>query len=163
MTRLFVVYLKTLSVAKVIWCRIKGGKWIFNWKGCERKWFWPNLRYYPVIWVKRLRKTRINLARIACPGLRFESGIFRMRSRCANHSATTFGALWPAPIRNYSWNDETIYFLGVRRRGMQGVYLHWTAQHRKTKVNKHAFSGIRPHDFLIEAAKCHVLGHVHTS
>jgi hypothetical protein len=26
-------------------------------EGCERKWLWPNLRYYPGICLKGLRKT----------------------------------------------------------------------------------------------------------
>jgi hypothetical protein len=28
-----------------------------NWKECRRKWFWPNLRYYPGICLEWLRKT----------------------------------------------------------------------------------------------------------
>jgi hypothetical protein len=33
-----------------------------NWKGCGRKWLWPNLRYYPGICLEELRKTTKNLS-----------------------------------------------------------------------------------------------------
>jgi hypothetical protein len=36
--------------------------------------------------------------------------------------------------------------LGRVMNPSQGLYLHRTAQHRKTRVNKHALSGIRTHD-----------------
>jgi hypothetical protein len=29
---------------------------IMSWKGCGKKWSWPNLRYYPRIFMKELRK-----------------------------------------------------------------------------------------------------------
>jgi len=38
---------------------------MMNWKGCERKWSWPNLRYYPGICLEGLRKTTKNSVRIA--------------------------------------------------------------------------------------------------
>jgi hypothetical protein len=28
------------------------GRWIRDWKGCGRKWLWPNMRYYPNIWLE---------------------------------------------------------------------------------------------------------------
>jgi hypothetical protein len=40
---------------------------------------------------------------------------------------------------------------------MQGLYLHRTAQHRKTRKNIHALNGIRTHDPSIQAAKTHSL------
>jgi hypothetical protein len=30
---------------------------VTNWKGCGRKWPWPNLRYYPEICLEGLRRT----------------------------------------------------------------------------------------------------------
>jgi hypothetical protein len=30
---------------------------MMNWKGCGRKWLWPNLRYYPSVCLEELRKT----------------------------------------------------------------------------------------------------------
>jgi hypothetical protein len=35
-----------------------------NWKGYGRKCLWPNLRYYPSIYVKGLRKTTKTSSRI---------------------------------------------------------------------------------------------------
>jgi hypothetical protein len=32
-----------------------------NWKGYGREWSWPNLRYYPGIFLEGLRKTTRNL------------------------------------------------------------------------------------------------------
>jgi hypothetical protein len=32
-----------------------------NWKGCGRKWSWPNLMFYPSIFVEGLRKNTENL------------------------------------------------------------------------------------------------------
>jgi hypothetical protein len=46
-----------------------------NWKGCGRKWLWPNLRYYPGIFLEALRKTIKSPVRIASFWLRFEAGI----------------------------------------------------------------------------------------
>jgi hypothetical protein len=45
--------------------------------------------------------------------------------------------------------------LGLLGRGVspsQGLYLHRTTQHRKTRTNIHALSGIRTHDSSIQAA-----------
>jgi hypothetical protein len=39
----------------------------------------------------------------------------------------------------------------------QGLYLHRTTQHRKTRKNIHALSGIRTHDPSIQEAKTHAL------
>jgi hypothetical protein len=38
-----------------------------NNKGCGRKRSWPNLRYYPEIFLKGLRKTTINIRRVGVP------------------------------------------------------------------------------------------------
>jgi hypothetical protein len=35
---------------------IMGWIWKMNWKGCGRKWLWPNLWYHPGIWQQVLRK-----------------------------------------------------------------------------------------------------------
>jgi hypothetical protein len=37
----------------------------------------------------------------------------------------------------------------------QGLYLHRTTQHRKTRTNIHALSGIRTHDPSNQPAKTH--------
>jgi hypothetical protein len=39
----------------------------------------------------------------------------------------------------------------------KGLYLHTTTQHRNTKTNIHASSGIRPHDPSFQAAKTYAL------
>jgi hypothetical protein len=31
---------------------------MMNWKGLEKKRSWPNLRYYPGIFLERMRKTK---------------------------------------------------------------------------------------------------------
>jgi hypothetical protein len=33
-----------------------------NWKGFGKKWLWPNLRYYPCMYLGRLRRTTRNLS-----------------------------------------------------------------------------------------------------
>jgi hypothetical protein len=33
-----------------------------NWKGCGRKWSWPNLKYYPGICLEGLRKATKTLS-----------------------------------------------------------------------------------------------------
>jgi hypothetical protein len=38
-----------------------------NWKGCERKWSWPNLRHYTGIYLEGLRKTIKNCQVNWCP------------------------------------------------------------------------------------------------
>jgi hypothetical protein len=35
-----------------------------NWKGCAKKWVWPNLTHYPKIGLDGLRRTMTNLVRI---------------------------------------------------------------------------------------------------
>jgi hypothetical protein len=47
-----------LSVTKTMQSRMKGDKWIMNWKGFRRKRSWPNLKYYPEIRLERLEKPR---------------------------------------------------------------------------------------------------------
>jgi hypothetical protein len=44
---------------------------MMNWKGCGKKWSWPNLRHYPAICLEGLRKTTKNFVRIA--GLQAET------------------------------------------------------------------------------------------
>jgi hypothetical protein len=59
------------------------------WKGCGRKWLWPNLRCYPGIGVKRLKKTKKNLVQNSRsrggdlnPGpLEYESGVLTTQPR----------------------------------------------------------------------------------
>jgi hypothetical protein len=45
----------------------------------------------------------------------------------------------------------------------QGLCLHRTTQHRKTRANLHALSGIQTHDPSIQAAKTHTLDHLATN
>jgi hypothetical protein len=50
------------------------------------------------------------------------------------------------------------HMVGLRRRVIspsQGLYLHRTTQHRKTRTNIHALSGIRTHDPGKQPAKTH--------
>jgi hypothetical protein len=35
---------------------------MMNWRECERKWWWPNLRYYPNFFREGLRITTKNLS-----------------------------------------------------------------------------------------------------
>jgi hypothetical protein len=51
-----------------------------NLKGYGRKRSWPNLRYYPEIYLEGLRKTTKNSG-YPVPGPRFETWIFRIRAR----------------------------------------------------------------------------------
>jgi hypothetical protein len=63
-----------------------------NEKGFGRKRSWPNFWYYPVIHLEALRNTTKNLSQDSrSPGLRFEPGTPRIRSRIVNHSTTAFG------------------------------------------------------------------------
>jgi hypothetical protein len=39
---------------------------MMNWKGYGRNWSWPNLRYYPSIYLEGLRKTTKASEGIAC-------------------------------------------------------------------------------------------------
>lgn len=47
-----------LEVAQTIYRRMRGWYGIMSWKVCGRKRSWPNLRYYPGICLKGLRKQR---------------------------------------------------------------------------------------------------------
>jgi hypothetical protein len=63
-----------------------GDKWIMNWKGYERRRLSPSLRYYPGIFLERLRKTTKGLSGYPVLGERFEHETFRTRDvRDANH------------------------------------------------------------------------------
>lgn len=46
----------------------KIGWWVMNQKGCETKWSWPYLWYYPRIYMEELRKITKNLSQDSwCP------------------------------------------------------------------------------------------------
>jgi len=68
-------------------------------------------------------------------------------------------ALWPVPIQNLTSEtyDSTFgHFVGLLRRGIspsQGLYLHRTAQHRKTRTYIHASSCILTHDPSVQAVE----------
>jgi hypothetical protein len=52
------------------------------------------------------------------------------------------------------------YLVGLLGRVIspsQGLYQHRITQHRKTKTNIHALSGIRTRDLSIQAAKTHAI------
>jgi hypothetical protein len=60
---LVVVYLTTLSGAQTIYSvEWEDDEWRMNWKGCERKRSWSNLRYFPGIFVEGPRKATQNLS-----------------------------------------------------------------------------------------------------
>jgi hypothetical protein len=60
--------------------------------GFGRKRPWPNLRYYPGISMKGLRKITKKISQDSrSPGPKIEAGISRIRSRSVNHSTTTLG------------------------------------------------------------------------
>jgi hypothetical protein len=101
-----------------------GYKWMtMNGKGCGRKCSWPNLKYYAGIRLEGLRKTTKNLNQDSLsPRPRFEPGSSRIRSRSANHSTTTFGALSydeavrHSKVQRHVWRQErTRSTLGPRR------------------------------------------------
>jgi hypothetical protein len=50
---------------------------------------------------------------------------------------------------------HTVGLLGRVINPSQGLYLHRTTQHRKTRTNIHALSGIRTHDPSNQPAKTH--------
>jgi hypothetical protein len=62
---------------------------MMNWKGCERKRSWPNLRYYPSICLEGPRKTVQNLSQDSwSPGRdlnprppEYEAGVLTTRLR----------------------------------------------------------------------------------
>jgi hypothetical protein len=57
------------------------------------------------------------------------------------------------------------YMVGLLGRVIslsQGLYLHRTTQHRKTRTNIHALSGIRTHDPSTQPAKTHASGRTAT-
>jgi hypothetical protein len=59
---IYLAYLMPLSRVQIIYC------WIIGWtenkdrNGCERKWPWPDLMYYPGIWLEGLGKNLKNLS-----------------------------------------------------------------------------------------------------
>jgi hypothetical protein len=54
-----------------------------------------------------------------------------------------------------SYFRQTVGLLGRVISPSQGLYLHRTTQHRKTRTNIHALSGIRTHDPSNQPAKTH--------
>jgi hypothetical protein len=64
----FVVYLTTLSVAQDTALDDS----MINWKEYGRKQPWPNLRYYPCIFLKELKKTKKVVSRYLVSRLKFE-------------------------------------------------------------------------------------------
>jgi hypothetical protein len=51
-----------------------------DWKGCERKRLWPNLRYYPRIFLEGLRKTMKDLRRVGVAA-EIRIGLLSVRSQ----------------------------------------------------------------------------------
>jgi hypothetical protein len=61
-------------------------------------------------------------------------------------------ALWPVPIRNL-FLDILVRFLRREISPTQGLYLHRTTQHRKTRTQIPASSGFRTHNPSVQAVK----------
>jgi hypothetical protein len=53
-----------------------------NWKGYGRKKSWPNLRYYPGIFLDRLRKTTKTHQDTRSPGLDRTSDLSNIKKEC---------------------------------------------------------------------------------
>jgi hypothetical protein len=51
-----------------------------NWKGCEKKRSWPNLRFYPIIYLEELRKPGKPQSGYLVFRPRFELGTSRTRA-----------------------------------------------------------------------------------
>jgi hypothetical protein len=51
----FMIYLSRLLVTHTMYRRMRG----WNWKGCRRMKWWPNLRYYIGIFLEKMRETAI--------------------------------------------------------------------------------------------------------
>jgi hypothetical protein len=61
----------------------KGDKWEKNWKGCGRKRSWPNLRYYPSIFLQGLRKNmRRSVISYNSKNFAFWSQLWRLEPTC---------------------------------------------------------------------------------
>jgi hypothetical protein len=61
---------------------------------------------------------------------------------------------WPPPYMRF--RNRFRQLVGPLGRGVgtsQGLYLHRTAQHRNTRTDIHALSGIRTHDPSIDAVE----------
>jgi hypothetical protein len=61
----------SVSDVVIVWLR-----WLMKWKGYGRTQSWSNWRYYPVIFVERLRKT-IKRQRSSVPETRFQPATYR--------------------------------------------------------------------------------------
>jgi hypothetical protein len=71
----------------------------------------------------------------------------------ALRSFWTLAALHIGGFLNY--NRYMVGLLGRVISPSQGLYLHRTTQHRKTRTNIHALSGTRTHDPNNQQAKTH--------
>jgi hypothetical protein len=72
--------------------------------------------------------------------------------------------IWPCGLFQFRITSELMnqfrHLVGLLGRVIgpsQGLYLHSTAQHRKTGTNTHALSEFRTHDPSIQAAKTNAL------
>jgi hypothetical protein len=61
-----------------------------NWKDCGRERLRPNLKYYPGIFLEKLRKTT-KISGKSVLGPRFEPETSKIRSSSVNHLTTTVG------------------------------------------------------------------------
>jgi len=86
-----------------------------------------------------------------------ENFLLMLRVLYKGLSSSTFTdyALWAVPIQNYFWNYEPFRLPGRGITPTQDLYLHRTSQHRNTRTNIHALSGIRTHSLGDQAIKAY--------
>jgi hypothetical protein len=65
---------------------------MLNWKGCGRKWSWPNLRCYPDIFLEGLRKSTKKLGIVSLEADVWTQDLSNMNSS-VSHWSRTFGVL----------------------------------------------------------------------
>jgi hypothetical protein len=72
--------------------------------------------------------------------------------------------IWPCGLLQFRITSEIMnlfrHLAGLPGRVIgpsQGLFRHRTAQHRKTRINIHALSGIPTHDSSIQSAKTYTL------
>jgi hypothetical protein len=84
----------------------------------------------------------------------------------SSSSSLTDWASWPVPVQSlfseiYVSIGQLVGLLGRGISPTQGLYLHRTTQHRKTRTHIHASSEIRNHDPSVRDSTClRPLGHL---
>jgi hypothetical protein len=147
-----------------------------NWKGCERERLWSGWMYYPGICQKGLRKTiKILRQNSQSPSWdlnlgppEYDKGVLTTRPLYSAYnlysSPDLFFFVALQSLRDLGrltyrrFLELFRHMVGLPGRVIspsQGLYLHRTTQHRKTRTNIHALSGIRTHDPSNHPAKTH--------